>query len=207
MKIQNIVTVLVVAFILSSCSPPLIVPLETIGYSFPGGEGFSTGWVYQRDFPIKFECYTGSDCLLVDYNSKIHNLDWSFIAWYPFNCEPSWVDIEKAGCITDLLKSGNFREIQRLTLWARGANGNEVVEFAVGGGFEVVEGPFANKYLRPQRQSTSRLILTTVWKKYEIDLIDRDLTHVVPLFYAYYTVEDNPQGAEFYVDDIQFEGY
>jgi hypothetical protein len=205
MKIKNIIMALVSVFVLSSCSPPLIVPLETLGYSWPGGEGFSTGWAYQRDFPNKFECYTGSDCLLVHYNSKIHRLDWSFIGWYSFDCGRRTA--ERAGCVTDLLKSGNFREIQRLTFWARGENGNEIVEFGVGGGFEIVQGSFGFEYLKPQRQPTGRVILTSHWEKYEIDLVDRDLTHVVPLFYAYYTVEDNPQGAKFYVDDIQFEGH
>ena len=214
MIFKNIVTTLVIVFILSSCSPSLIVPLDDLGYSQGGGEGVSTGWAYKRDlpnndFPNDFECYSGADCIRVDYyNQKNHRLDWSLLAWYPFNCDRRWVDVDKAKCSTDLLKSGNFKEIQRLTLWARGKNGNEIVEFGVGDKNELVVGSFGfDYYLRPERQPAGRVILTRQWKKYEIDLGDRDLMHAVPLFYVYYTADDNPQGAMFYVDDIQFEGY
>ncbi|MDL1943584.1 hypothetical protein FBQ99_14720 [Chloroflexi bacterium CFX2] len=214
MKIKTIVTALVVAFILSSCSPPLIVPLDNLGYAQSGGESLTTFRAYKRDFPNNefpndFECYSGSDCLRVEYYIQNHRrFDWSLIAWYPYNCDRRWVDIDKVKCITDLLKSGNFKEIQHLTLWARGRVGNEIVEFGVGDKNELVVGSFGfNYYLKPQRQPAGRVILTSHWKKYEIDLADRDLTHVVPLFYVYYTVDDNPQGAIFYVDDIQFEGY
>jgi hypothetical protein len=188
---------------------PLIVGINTLGYSLAGGEGFSTGKAYKGSFPNNFECYSGTDCMKVQYSDQSqvnHRLDWSLIAWYPFSCE-GVANANKADeCITDLFISGNFKEIQRLTLWARGENGNEVVEFGVGGKNEVVEDR-GFKYLKPQTQPASRVILTSNWKKYEIDLVDRDLTHVVPLFYVYYTFEDNPQGATFYLDDIQFEGH
>jgi hypothetical protein len=205
MKIKNIGTVLVVAFILSSCSQPLIVRLDTLGYFKPEGEGLSTGWAFKGDFPNNFECYSESDCMLIHFNSKSQTLGWSLMIWYPFSCEHGTPD--QANCITDRLKSGNFNEIQRLTFWARGKEGNEIVEFGVGGGFETVIGPYGFEYFKPQEQPAGRITLTSHWEKYEIDLVDRDLTHVVPLFYAFYTVEENPQGAIIYVDDIQFEGY
>jgi hypothetical protein len=123
------------------------------------------------------------------------------------NCGPNLIGTEGLKCTTDFLNSINLKEIQRLTLWARGENGNEIVEFGVGNGNEVVDFLDGFEYRKPQGQSSGRVTLTTDWEKYEIDLVASDLTRAVPLFYAYHTAEDNPQGATYYLDDIQFEGY
>jgi hypothetical protein len=86
--------------------------------------------------------------------------------------------------------------VTRLTFWSRGEQGGEVVEFKVGG---ADMSPFPGR-------STGKITLDTPWVQYEIDLTDADLTNATGLFVWIAVDMDNPDGAVFYLDDIQFEG-
>jgi hypothetical protein len=89
-----------------------------------------------------------------------------------------------------------FASNARLTFWARGASGGEVVSFQVGG--EDIE-PIPARSSGPVR-------LDAEWKRFEIDLSGVDLKRIAGLFAWRATDIDNPDGATFYLQDIQFEG-
>ena len=76
--------------------------------------------------------------------------------------------------------------------------GGEKIEFTVGSN---PGGPPPT----PKR-SLGTVTLETIWKQYEIDLKGVDLSKAIALFYWGASDADNPKGAVFYLDDIQFEG-
>ena len=95
-----------------------------------------------------------------------------------------------------MLEAGNFSTVSRLAFWAKGDQGEEIIEFKIG----AVDIPPI-----PGR-SLGKVTLARDWKPYEIDLEGMDLTNAVGLFLWVASDVDNPQGAVFYLDDIQFEG-
>jgi len=95
-----------------------------------------------------------------------------------------------------------------LTFWARGAVGGEQIEFFVGGvGRSAETGqpttPFPGS--SPRHPSVGTLsTLTTEWQQFTISLSGLDLSYVLGGFG--WTVDEthNPQGAVFYLDDIEY---
>jgi hypothetical protein len=99
----------------------------------------------------------------------------------------------------------------RLTFWARGEVGSEKIEFFFGGvGRDAITGnPLANT---PFPDSSPRIpqvgtitTLTQDWHQYTIDLTGADLHYVLGGFGWVANAPNNPNGAVFYLDDIQFE--
>lgn len=90
-----------------------------------------------------------------------------------------------------------------LTFWARGAVGGEKLEFKVGGvsgtyGDTIMPGVFANGAVG------GKLVLNNTWTQYTMDLTGKNLSRVVGGFEFAANDTDNPSGATFYVDDVQF---
>jgi hypothetical protein len=142
--------------------------------------------------------HAGADCSQVTYNP---GGVWGGIYWWPLTCgetgtEEAWDKVQNGTCGIDVLKVGNLSAVSRLTFWARGDQGGEVIEFEIGG-VDVLPMP---------GRSLGKVTLESTWKQYEIDLEDMDLTNAIGLFCWIATDVDNPQGAVFYLDDIQFEG-
>ena len=119
--------------------------------------------------------------------------------WWPLSCGAPGIPIAwevARNCGINVLAEGNFSDVDRLTFWARGDQGKEVVEFRIGGGgMSPIPG-----------QSLGKVMLKSTWEQYEIYLGGVDLTNASNLFAWITTDVDNPQGAVFYLDDIQFEG-
>jgi hypothetical protein len=143
-------------------------------------------------------CHTGADCLQVTYTA---GGVFGGIYWWPGSCGESgtpeaWEKVKRGTCGTNVLKAGNLSAVKRLTFWARGDQGGEVVEFKIGA-VDIMPSP---------GRSLGRVTLTREWKKYEIGLEGMDLTNAIALFAWIAADIDNPQGAIFYLDDIQFEG-
>jgi len=96
-----------------------------------------------------------------------------------------------------------------LTYWARGEKGGEKVEFFVGG---VGRNPSSGVATNPFPDSTPRwpplgtiTTLTTNWQQLRINLTGKNLTNIMGGFGWYATAPNNPSGATFYLDDIQYE--
>ena len=97
-------------------------------------------------------------------------------------------------------KKGGFDLIgyKRLTFYARGAKGGEkIAEFKVGG----ITGDYGDSDV----QSIGPVILTTEWKKYIIDLADKNLSNIIGGFAWSASHDDNPNGFVIYLDEIRFE--
>jgi hypothetical protein len=102
----------------------------------------------------------------------------------------------------------DLRGATQLTFYARGKNGGERVEFFVGG---VGRNPFTGEPNVPFPDSTPRIpsigtiiSLAPQWTKYTIDLAGADLSYVLGGFGWVTSAANNPNGATFWIDDIQY---
>ena len=130
----------------------------------------------------------GKTCFKITYHAGVsQGLGWAGIYWQ--TPENNWGD-----------KSGGFNlsGVKRLTFWARGARGNEVIgEFKVGG-------------IRGENEDSGSarigpITLSKEWTHYAINLTDADLSHIVGGFAWAASYHDNPNGMVFYLDEIRFE--
>jgi hypothetical protein len=136
-----------------------------------------------RDHPKE-----GSTCIKWTYDAQARQgANWAGCFWqHPAN---NWGN-----------KPGGFdlSGYKRLTFWARGGKGGEVInEFKVGG----ITGEFQDT----DSQSIGPVTLTKEWTKYTIDLADKNLSKIIGAF-AWATSKDaNPDGFVMYLDEIRFE--
>ena len=143
-------------------------------------------------------CHTEADCLQITYRP---GGVWGGIYWWPPACgetgtEEAWNNVTRGACGVNVLETGNLSAVNRLAFWARGDQGGEVIEFKIG----------AVDILPSPGRSLGKVTLTRTWEQYAIDLEGMDLTNAVGLFLWVASDLDNPEGAVFYLDDIQFEG-
>jgi hypothetical protein len=96
------------------------------------------------------------------------------------------------------LSKGGYR---RLSFWAKGAVGGEVVEFRAGG-----LGHIKSRYRDSFDVTAGKLRLTTTWTEYVIYVNDVDLSSVITPFCALLHREDHPGEATIYLDDIMYRG-
>ena len=151
--------------------------------------------------------YAGSSCIKIVYNKKPgQTYHWAGLYWqYSPN---NWGNIPKAYDLTGATK---------LTFWARGKSGGEVINrFQVGG--------ITGKYRDSGVASIGPIILSKEWKKYTINLKDmgnsiiinnenkdcwpfmEPLSRIIGGFcWATSLVANNDEGIIFYLDEIRFE--
>ncbi|HVO33385.1 MAG TPA: hypothetical protein VMU17_05665 [Elusimicrobiota bacterium] len=130
----------------------------------------------------------GKTCIKITYSGKAtQGANWAGIFWqHPAN---NWGD-----------KPGGFdlSSMKRLTFWARGEEGGEkVAEFKVGG--------ITGEHGDSDSASIGPVTLTKEWKKYTIDLADKNLSHIVGGFCWSASRDDNPNGFVIYLDEIRYE--
>jgi hypothetical protein len=143
-------------------------------------------------------CNTGADCFHITYQP---GGTWAGIFWWPSTCggegtEEAWETARSGACGVDVLQAGGFSKVTQLTFLARGEKGGEVVEFRIG----------ASDIAPIPGRATGKVSLTSEWQPYSINLEGIDLTNAVGLFLWTATDVDNPNGAVFYLEDVQFEG-
>jgi len=156
-----------------------------------------SGWMpdARAALDIKFDLnwkdtpYSGDSCIRIEYKNA-SGTRWAGIYWQtPAN---NWGTVPNAGF--------NLQGAEKLTFWARGEKGGEVInEFKMGG----LSG---GEYMDSDSASTPPIQLTKEWAKHEIDLTGRDLSYVIGGF-AWATNIDvnNPEGIVFYIDEIKYE--
>jgi hypothetical protein len=131
---------------------------------------------------------TGTTCIQFTYTAKkSQNQGWAGVYWQ--NPPNNWGS-----------KKGGFdlTGMNKLTFWARGAKGGEVLQKFVVGGIKGTYPDSATVEMGPVE-------FTDTWKQYTINLAGRDLSYISGGF-GWVTTEDlNPEGATFYIDDIKFE--
>ncbi|MGD2087151.1 MAG: hypothetical protein PVH61_13290 [Candidatus Aminicenantes bacterium] len=96
----------------------------------------------------------------------------------------------------------NFQKMgyKKLTFWAKGEKGGEVVEFKAGG----INAP-VKKYRDSFEVSLGKVVLKKTWKQYIINLENEDLSSVIGGFCWVTSKTANPEGLTFYLDDIYYE--
>jgi hypothetical protein len=93
------------------------------------------------------------------------------------------------------------RGLSKITFWARGETGTEVVEFKAGG----IESP-RKKYRDSFRATIGRVTLSKEWRQYQIDLSNADLSSVIGGFGWVASADYNPtKKLSFFLDDMFFE--
>jgi hypothetical protein len=92
----------------------------------------------------------------------------------------------------------NLEGMKRLTFWARGEKGGEkIAEFKTGG--------ITGEYADSDSATIGPIELTKEWKKYTIELADKDLHHWIGGFCWSASRDDNPNGFNMHLDEIRFE--
>jgi hypothetical protein len=132
--------------------------------------------------------YSGNTCIQFVYSAKkSQNNGWAGVYWQ--NPANNWGSKKGGFDLTGMTK---------LTFWARGAKGGEVIQkFAVGG----IKGTYSDS----ATIEMGPIELTDTWKQFTINLAGQDLTYISGGFGWVTTVDLNPEGATFYLDDIRFE--
>ena len=130
----------------------------------------------------------GLTCIKVSYSAHgTQGANWAGVYWqHPAN---NWGD-----------KPGGFdlSNMKKLSFWARGDKGGEkIAEFKVGG--------ITGEHGDSDSASIGPVVLTKDWKKYTIDLSDKNLSHVVGGFCWSANRDDNPHGFTIYLDEIRYE--
>lgn len=133
-------------------------------------------------------CRSGT-CVKIVYDVTCSRADQKWAGVYWLNPPNNWGS-----------RKGGFNLIgaEKLTFWAKGAQGGEQIqEFTIGG----ILGNFPDT----DTAVLGPVILSSEWKQYTIDLRGKDLSYISGGF-AWTTSEDvNPESCVFYLDDIRFE--
>ena len=132
--------------------------------------------------PSTDDPHSGKTCLKVDYKAGDN---WGGVVWQ--NPANDWGD--KAG-------GYDLSGATKLTFWARGAQGGEVVTF--GAGLIGKDKPFPDT-----AQAKTEVTLTPAWKEYEIDLKGQDLARIKSGFYWTLAAKGTP--VTFYLDDVKYQ--
>lgn len=91
----------------------------------------------------------------------------------------------------------NLSNARRLSFWAKGETGGEVVEFKLGG--------MASKHPDSDSISTGNVTLKNEWTRYSLDLGAGNLVYISAGFGFVVKQDADPNGCTFYLDDIRYE--
>jgi len=132
--------------------------------------------------------HSGTTCMEFGFSGKkSQGQGWAGVYWQ--NPANNWGSKKGGFDLTGMTK---------LTFWAKGAKGGEVIQkFMVGG----IKGAYPDTAL----VEFGPVELTDTWKEYTINLAGKDLSYVSGGFGWVTTADLNPNGATFYIDDIKFE--
>lgn len=133
--------------------------------------------------------FSGNSCMRVEYKNK-SGTRWAGIYWQqPAN---NWGTVPNAGF--------DLQGASKITFWARGDKGGEVInEFKMGG---IASGEFIDS----DSAGIGPIQLTQDWQKYEIDLRGRDLSYIIGGFCWATNIDVNdPEGIVFFIDEIKYE--
>ncbi len=132
--------------------------------------------------------HSGTTSIEFTYSAKqTQNQGWAGVYWQ--NPANNWGT-----------KKGGFdlSGMAKLTFWARGAKGGEVIK-------EIMVGGLAGTYPDTATVKMGPIELTDTWKQYTVNLAGKDLSYISGGFGWVTTSDLNPNGATFYLDDIKFE--
>ena len=147
-----------------------------------------TGWMGNvKQMALSEDCdtqpHTGKTCIRAEYKGAG---EWGGVVWQQpgdnWGDKPDGWDLGGA---------------KRLTFWARGERGDEVVGFQFG-----LLGA-DKRYHDTAKGEIDKLRLTTEWKQYSIDLSGADLSRIITGFA--WVVAGQGKPVVFYIDDVRYE--
>ncbi len=158
------------------------------------GNGESVGFGGQIDYGHSSNCRMGNTCMSIFRT--------------PASREPYWVGIHwlhPQGNTGSINAGFNLEKAERLTFWARAERGGETVTFGMGGmGRDadtcdpLPEVPYPDSACATMISPT----LSTTWQQYSIDLVGKDLGHVITGFLVSTGVGYTQT---IYLDEIRYE--
>lgn len=131
---------------------------------------------------------SGTTSMMFSYSAKkSQGQGWAGVYWQ--NPANNWGSKKGGFDLTGMTK---------LTFWARGAKGGEIIQkFFVGG--------IKETYPDSTSVETDAIELTDIWKQYTINLAGKDLSYISGGFGWVTTSDLNPDGCTFYLDEIKYE--
>lgn len=152
-----------------------------------------SGWIgdygdIKMDEGITVDPHSGSTAMKFTYNAKkAQGQGWAGVYWQ--SSANNW------GARTG---GFNLTSMAKLSFWAKGEKGGEVIQKFIVGGIK-------GKYSDSAYVELGSVTLTNTWKPYVINLVGKNLSYVNGGF-AWVTTQDlNPEGCTFYLDEIKFE--
>ncbi|MDD4954765.1 MAG: hypothetical protein PHP17_01840 [Candidatus Omnitrophica bacterium] len=132
--------------------------------------------------------FSGDTCIKINYCAcGYQGARWAGMYWQ--NPANNWGEVDGGY---------NLSKATKLTFWARGKNGGEIIDdFKVGG----ISGKFADT----DAVGTGPITLKKEWTQYTIDLAGKKLSNIIGGFCWVANMDNNPKGVDFYLDDIKFE--
>lgn len=175
-------------------------PKEFMVYSDKGARDnhfVPSGWMGDASDVKMNEQYTdnphsGSNCIQFVYVAKKNQgTGWAGVYWQ--NPPQNWGSKKGGYDLTGMTK---------VTFWARGAKGGEIIDkFKVGGVGVESDAPYKDS----ASAEIGPIELTDTWKQYTINLAGKDLSYISGGFCWVTNANLNPDGCTFYIDDIKFE--
>jgi len=152
-----------------------------------------SGWMgdtgdLKLDDQSKDAPHSGETCIKVVYSAqKTKGQGWAGIYWQ--NPPNNWGN-----------KKGGFdvTGLNKLTFWAKGAKGGEVISTIKIGGIKGENPDSAEVEIGP-------LELTTEWQQFTVNLTGQDLSYISGGFSFVVKSDLNAEGATIYLDDIKYE--
>jgi hypothetical protein len=130
----------------------------------------------------------GKTCIQFVYSAKkSQNQGWAGVYWQ--NPANNWGSKKGGFDLTGMTK---------LTFWARGQKGGEILQ-------KVKVGGISGTYPDSAEVEMGPIQLTDAWQQFTVNLADKDLSYISGGFAWVITADQNPDGATFYFDDLKFE--
>ena len=171
---------------------PVELPFVVYRNTGPGNHYYASGRMGDTsDVRMTYACsenpHSGSTCMKVRYSANvIQGAGWTGVFWQ--NPANNWGTKPNAGY--------NLTGAKKLSFWAKGDKGGEIVEFKMGG--------IIGEYGDSDGASAGPVQLTGDWVEHSIDLRGLDLSHIIGGFCFSISAMENPDGATFYLDDIGY---
>jgi len=134
------------------------------------------------------DVHSGKTCLKITYKARrSQGAGWIGVYWQ--NPANNW---------GDQMGGYDLTGYKKLTFWARGQKGGEVIsKFNMGG--------ISGMYSDSDSSEIGPVTLTKGWKEYSIDLEGLDLSYISGGFGFSISSMNNPDGVIFYLDDIEYK--
>ena len=153
----------------------------------------AAGWMgdynaIKMDDNSKDNPYSGTTCIKFTYSGKYRQgAGWAGVYWQ--NPANNWGYTKGGFDLTGATK---------LTFWARGKEGGEVIDtFKMGG--------ISGEYPDSGSVDIGPITLTKEWKQYTMDLEGLDLSYISGGFCWTTSMLSNSENITFYLDDIKYE--